>query len=229
MYGSAQTPPPGFRNLPPMLHEFLVSHRDELIRRCRAKVARRDWPRATSSELERGVPLFLGQLDDALLRREPGAAAMEGNRTAALHGKQMQEEGYTLDQVVHDYGDICQAITELAMEKGAGITVEEFQIFNALLDNAIADAVTSYEGNRDWAVEGHLGLHDRLGILAEEQRQHVETALKALAALKVGNIGLMGSTGTLLEDSLIKLRELIDKSHPQLRLASGMTKPPPES
>lgn len=211
-----------------MLHDFIVSNRGELIRRCRAKVARRDSPRATSWELERGVPLFLGQLDDALARRERGAATVEGNRTAALHGKQMHEEGYTVDQVVHDYGNICQAITELAMEKGAGITVAEFQIFNSLLDNAIADAVSAYERNRDWTggVRSDPDLHQRLGALAEEQRRHLDTALSALEALKLGNIGPRGATGTALEESLLRLRELIDRSLPELRLSSGMTRPP---
>ena len=50
---------------------------------------------------------------------------------------------------------------------------------------------------------------------------------KALDALKVGNIGLMGATGTLLEDSLLKLRTLIDRSLPEIRIASGMVTPPP--
>ena len=54
---------------------------------------------------------------------------------------------------MHDYGDICQAITELAAEKNAPVTVDEFHTFNRLLDNAIADAVASYGGHRD----GSLG------------------------------------------------------------------------
>ena len=49
-----------------MLHEFLTSNRYELIRRCRAKVSERDSPPVTSLDLEQGVPLFLGQLVDAL-------------------------------------------------------------------------------------------------------------------------------------------------------------------
>jgi hypothetical protein len=65
-------------------------------------------------------------------------------------------------------------------------------------------------------------LHDRLGTLAEEQRMLLDTALKALDALKVGNVGLMGATGTLLEDSLLKLRDLVDRSLPEIRTASGM-------
>ena len=65
-----------------------------------------------------------------------------------------------------------------------------------------------------------------MGTLADEQRVLLDTALKALDALKVGNIGLMGATGTLLEDTLLKLRDLIDKSLPEIRLSTGMTAPP---
>ena len=49
-----------------------------------------------------------------------------------------------MDQVVHDYGDLCQAVTELAFERNAGIAVGEFHTLNRLLDNAIAAAVTEY-------------------------------------------------------------------------------------
>ena len=69
-------------------------------------------------------------------------------------------------------------------------------------------------------------LHDRLGRLADEQRMLLETALKALNALKAGDIGLRGATGSVLEDSLLRLRDVIDRSHPEVRLASGMVTPP---
>ena len=217
-----------------MLRDFLTANRDELIRRCTAKVELRDSPGAAAvgprPEPRRGVSLFLDQLGEALHHRHASgsassaAASIEGSRTASLHGEQMQEEGYTVEQVVHDYGDVCQAITELAREKSAPVSVHEFQILNRLLDNAIADAVSSYETNRD--LRRSVDLHHRLGTLAEEQRRHLDTALKALDALKVGNIGLMGATGTLLEDSLMRLRDLIDKSHPELRLSTGMAKRP---
>jgi hypothetical protein len=59
--------------------------------------------------------------------------------------------------------------------------------------------------------------------LAEQQRVLLDTALTALDAIKVGNIGLLGATGTLLEDSLMKLRDRIDKSLPEIRLSTGMT------
>jgi len=217
-----------------MLHEFLKAHRAELIRRCVAKVGLRDSPAAAASVPKRGVPLFLDQLGEALRRHQDDGsppsvcASNESNRTATLHGRQMQEEGYSVDQVVHDYGDVCQAVTELAKERHVPIAVEEFQILNRMLDNAIADAVSSYQDNRDRSItiEEDFDLHQRLGTLADEQRRLLQTALKALDALKVGNIGLMGATGSLLEESLKALRDLIDKAHPELRLSAGMAKPP---
>jgi len=68
-------------------------------------------------------------------------------------------------------------------------------------------------------------LHDRLGRLADEQRLLLDTALQALNALRVGDIGLTGATGSVLEDSLLKLRDLIDRSLPEARLASALVPP----
>lgn len=223
-----------------MLHEFLASNRDELIRRCQSKVRRRDTPAATPTELDNGVPLFLKQLVAALRHEHEHEhlaaahehietpAALESTRTAALHGRELLALGYTVAQVVHGYGDICQAVTELAAERDAPITVDEFHTFNRLLDNAIADAVASYGHHRDKSVADHdaADLHERLGTLADEQRTLLEKALKALDALKVGNIGLKGATGNVLEDSLVQLRALIDRQHPELRLSTGMTTAP---
>ena len=220
-----------------MLHEFLTANRNELIRRCRSKVSKRDSPPVGPVELEYGVPLFLDQLVEALRSQQHAVIsgpwqntplALESSRTAALHGEELLLKGYTVDQVVHGYGDLCQAVTELANETHAPITVEEFHTFNRLLDNAIADAVSSYGRHLDdaTATPADPDLHERMGALADEQRKLLEMALKALEALKVGNVGLGGATGTVLKDSLVRLRELIDKSLPEIRLATGMTTPP---
>ena len=52
------------------------------------------------------------------------------------------------------------------------------------------------------------------GRLGDDQRKLREVAVNAFGALKIGNIGLRGATGALLEQSLTKLRALIDKSLP---------------
>lgn len=222
-----------------ILHEFLTANRRELIQRCRAKVASRNTPAVTARELDHGVPTFLGQLVDALraeletTSRPPARAAKKQaamdvrSRSAQLHGKAMQEGGYTLEQVIHDYGDICQAITELAAEKKAPVTVDEFHTFNRLLDNAMADAVSSFARVREDAEPGQDNddLHGRLGKFADDQRVLLETALKALYALRNGNIGIGGATGKILENSLLELRQLIDRSMPLLRLSTRTTRP----
>jgi hypothetical protein len=214
-----------------MLHEFVTSNREELIRRCRSKVSRRNSPPVTAAELEHGVPLVLEQLVWALRCEEesPGLdgdrtfgpsrktpAAVENSRTSALHGKELLGQGYTVDQVVHDYGDICQSITELAHENNAAVTVDEFRTFNRLLDNAIADAVASFGHHRDESIsaQGEQDQQEWRGALGDQQRTLLDIAVKAFDALKVGNIGLKGATGALVDASLAKLRDLIDKSLP---------------
>lgn len=225
-----------------MLHEFVSSNREELIRRCTAKVNQRSSPPVTLLKLEHGVPLFLDQLVEALRydhtnpeEQFDGSSATSAEKAAltaasgiaALHGDELFAQGYTVSQVVHGYGDVCQALTELAIEKNAAVTVREFRTLNSLLDNAIADAVSSYVHYQASAVseQGAHDLHAQLGSLADEQRELLNTALNALQAIKLGNIGLIGATGTILEDSLMKLRELIETSLPEIRLSTGMTRP----
>jgi hypothetical protein len=107
-----------------------------------------------------------------------------------------------VDQVVHDYGDLCQAITELAKEINAPVAVDEFHTLNRFLDDSIGSAVSAY------------GRHQQLGTLAVEQRTQLNRALAAFDALQVGSIADLGTTGTVLEDSLLKLRDLVDRSLP---------------
>src|SRR5690348_10445602 len=94
-----------------LLHEFIVVHRDELISRCRTKVATRSVPPPTQVEIDHGVPLFLEQLVGAL--RLGVLSSAEISQTALLHGHDLLRQGFTVSQVVHDYGDVCQAITDL--------------------------------------------------------------------------------------------------------------------
>ena len=102
-----------------MLHELLTLHRSGLIARTRQKVRERDAPPGTEAVLEHGVPLFLDQLA-ATLRRELETPARptspEMTRSAILHGAELRDAGFTVGQVVHGYGDVCQAVTEYARQ-----------------------------------------------------------------------------------------------------------------
>ena len=226
-----------------MMHEFLSNNRDDLIGRCRVKVAQRPARGATDEQLQNGVPLFLDQLIQTLRveqttepmdsRRISGPAGGEASfsvigLSAARHGRQLLELGFSVDQVVHDYGDLCQAITDLAFERDAPFQVDEFRTLNRCLDNAIADAVTEFSYQRDAASENRhaLEMNERLGNLAHELRNFLHTATLAFTAAKTGNLNLSGATGSVLERSLTGLRDLIDQSLVDVRLRAGIASTP---
>jgi hypothetical protein len=100
-----------------MLHEFIAMNREEIIRRCREKVAMRSVPPPTEAEIDHGVPVFLDQLTDALRLGLPSTPDI--GRSAIQHGHDLLLQGFTVSQVVHDYGDVCQAVTDLAVEVNA--------------------------------------------------------------------------------------------------------------
>lgn len=144
--------------------------------------------------------------------------------TAAAHGRELLEHGYSAEELVHDYGDLCQAITDLAYEQEAKIEVDEFRTLNRCLDNAIATAVTEFGYQRDEANSGRqaTALNERLGYFAHELRNQLATAVLALSAIRAGNVGLGGATGSVLDRSLIGLRILIDRSLVEVRMSAGM-------
>jgi signal transduction histidine kinase len=205
-----------------VLHEFVDAHRDEIIRRCRAKVVSRSVPPPTEPESDHGVPIFLDQLSDAL--RLGLITSPEISRSAVEHGYDLLRRGFSLSQVVHDYGDICQAVTELAVELNAPITPEDFRTLNRCLDDAIAGAVTEYGRKRTQsAIDGESARgSERLGFFAHELRNLINTAIVAFEVLKTGNVGVTGSTGTVLLRSLIASRTLISRSLAEVRLTQSV-------
>ena len=204
-----------------MLHSFISSNREEIVSRTRAKVSSRPWPSASTHGLETGIPLFLTQLAETL-RLETSAIPFPESSigsTAARHGRDLLAKGYTVSQVVHDYGDVCQAITELAVERDAAISAEQFHPLNRCLDTAIAEAVTAYARVKDEATSHHEVV--RLGQVTHELRDQLQTALLSFQVLKTGRVGITGSTGAVLGRSLIGLRDLIDTMLSEVRLAAN--------
>jgi Histidine kinase-, DNA gyrase B-, and HSP90-like ATPase len=211
-----------------MLHEFLTDRRRELIERCSAKVAKRSVPKDTEAERAHGIPHFIDQLIETLKaapkRSQEISGAADGSSksavsemgvSAARHGGELSRQGYTVEQVIRDYGDLCQAITDCAFENGASIEVQEFRTLNRCLDNAIADSVT------EWAYQSqlaHAGKKiERADLFIYEFRKLIHTGTLAVIAIKAGNVGISGATGAVLDRSLIDLRSLLDRSIDDLR------------
>jgi signal transduction histidine kinase len=204
-----------------MLHEFIDLHRDVIISCTTKRVRSRSWPSIATGEVEHGVPLFLTQLSETL-RLETTSAPYPDDAigaAAARHGGDLLRLGFTVSQVVHDYGDICQAITALAVEQEAPISVEEFHTLNRCLDTAIAEAVT--EHSRATAQARSAEENERLGHAAHQLRDILNTAVLAFHALKRGTVAINGSTGAMLGRSLMSLREIVDRTLTDVRLEAG--------
>lgn len=219
-----------------MLNDFILANREEIIERARGRVSARSAPKATDTNLEHGIPIFLTQLVSAL--EEAGTtprlhlvgttdAVKRITDSATLHGRDLLKNGLTVAQVVNGYGDICQVVTDLALERQATISVQDFHVFNGCLDDAIAGAVTAYASQRedDLVYEGT----ERLGILVHELRNLLQTALLSLSIIKEGRVGVDGSTGAMLTRSLSGISSLVDRALAEVREKAGSPKLEPIS
>ena len=203
-----------------MLHDLLTSHHQELVDRCRQKSTARFQTAEVPAAIDHGVPLFLQQVADTLRREqllpnrprfEPTLSPTDVGRAAALHGAELLRLGYTIDQVVHEYGDVCQSVTDLAVELKADISSDEFRTLNRCLDNAIAGAVTSYGELRQTSHDTEVqGLRSRATAFSPEYRRLVDVASHAYSAIQTGHVGVTGATSTLLVHALEELRSLAE-------------------
>lgn len=227
-----------------VLYKFLVKNEPEILAMTEAKSLALAGARPSSPLLKQGLPIFFKQLlgvlfnhsgrvgsvvdNDGMARAaaendEPAMAMAAGRpddaavaRSAGLHGTELLRLGYSLSHVVHAYGAMCQAITELATKKNIIITSSEFRDFNLCLDVAIAGAVTTYQSIRN-SQESHREI-EHLGFLAHELRNALGTVKVSAELIKAGAVGFNGSTGLIFENGLKRLGELIDRSLTEVRL-----------
>lgn len=218
-----------------MLHQFLTAHRETLIENCYTLAANRGPLKISSEGMRYGIPLFLNQLIDRLRDDHEVCAVGELDEvanghtekqqptkltnSATAHGRELLERGCTVDQVVHAYGDVCQAVTELASKAKAPISAAEFKTFNLCLDNAIAAAVTEFGRERDKALLESVNIagNARLQVLAQELRNSVGTAMLSVAVIKRGTVGLQGATAGVLDSVLLTMRDLCDQTLTEAR------------
>ena len=180
------------------LGPFIAAHREEILRRCRAKVAGRPSPPPTDAEIERGIPQFL---DD--IAGELGGGPSNRRRmgdSATQHGSDLFVAGFTVGQVVHDYGAVCQSVTDLAVELDAHISADDFRTLNRCLDDSIADAVSEHARHE----RGSDTLDQSMTL-----RNLIETAIQAFDVLQSGKVGIDGATATVLHRCLLSMREII--------------------
>lgn len=200
-----------------ILQKFLNENRKEILALSEEKTRRLAGILATSEQLELGLPLFFDQLIKVLEQRI-GSHPEDLISDAASHGKECLRLGYSISHVVHAYGAMCQAITELATMKNAKISSSDFNILNGCLDAAIAAAVSEFQFRSNEANEEREVKN--LGFLAHELRSALASAATAHEMIKAGLVGTGGSTSRVLEANLVRMRNLIDRSLCEVRMRS---------
>ena len=224
-----------------IMRMFVTDNRDELIARCAAKAARRAGGDASHERLANGIPIFIEQLARTLEAEGAGQVALsleisgspngdaglrsEIGSSAAANGADLMRLGFDVDSVVHCYGDLCQSVTDLAVERQAPFSIEDFRTLNRCLDNAIADAATEFGAMRDAGIARNRTFDEsrRLGSLAHELRNALHTATLAFSALEAGALPVAGATGSVVNRSLAAMASLLDKALGEAR--AGAPKP----
>ncbi|HEY6461725.1 MAG TPA: HAMP domain-containing sensor histidine kinase, partial [Polyangiaceae bacterium] len=169
--------------------------------------------------------LFLDQVGDRL-RRDAGVPPLErapGVKDSAHdHGVAQHERRRSVSNVVYDYASICDAVTSVAMDRGAPVTAGEFRTLNLTVDEAVASALEAYAGRRGevHAAEQRARLQE-LGAFTHELRNALNAALFALEAMKRRQLPLDSRTGRVLERALERLRALVQSSLVDVRLGAG--------
>jgi signal transduction histidine kinase len=209
-----------------MLYKFLIAERSSILALCANKLAILADFRTSSVEMEIGLPLFYDELIEVLKKDEENQGSHSDQidlnknihtESAIRRGKESLRLGYTISQVVHGYGALCQAVTEYVGEQsGEPVYIREFNRLNFCLDVAIAEAVTEFSRlERESVSKDEL---KRLGFLSHEMRNSLNVATIAHRMIKSGRVGLGGNTNKVMEDAHERMREIIDRSLSEVRL-----------
>ena len=207
-----------------MLYQFLRKERTNILALCGEKLLKLSDERSSSHEMESGLPVFYDELVEVLRMDEDEARVpIEGvsgtvhHEAATRRGKESLRLGYTVSQVVHGYGALCQSITQYAAEYSEEpIEAREFNRLNFCLDVAIAEAVTEFNrGQQDATTRDEV---QRLGFLAHEMRNALSNVSMAHLSIKMGLAGHSGSTNKVLEDAVLLMKNIIDRSLSEVRL-----------
>jgi hypothetical protein len=195
--------------------QFRLDTRLAFSKRTRAHVTTRSSPQSSEAEMDRGLLIFLSQLA-TVLRDEQRDPAQNGaanrcvkahiERGATLHGQNLRKCELTIEQLIHAYGDVCRAVTELSGGEDATLTIAEFHTLDRRLDDAIAGAVGLWSEERDTSLlqseEGTDSLREFSSLFG--------TAIVSFDALQAGRVGSGGITAAVFRNCLVEMRFHLD-------------------
>ncbi len=205
-----------------LLLDLLIAERPAIVAICAEKIAEISEVKDSTSESAERLSILYDGLTAAMATEDTPSGETAAMRIAQKHSamivaRKSMQVGFTVSQVVHGYGALCQSITQFAMEHASEvITARDFQRLNYFLDVAIAETVTEFNKiERDNLAHEEL---ERLGFLAHELRNALSNATMAHQLIKSGVVGLGGSTNRVLEKALHRMKDIIDQSLTEVRL-----------
>lgn len=188
----------------PTLATFIQGNLEAILLRCHDKGHVRQGqfhPRPTAGA---GLSTFLEQLVHELgTAQSMTREVLEG---ATRHGGSLYTSGFTVSEVVHEYGDVCQAVTDLAVERSVEVSAEDFRTMNRCLDDAIAAAVSEYSRRQRVHNEG------KAMVVSNQLYNMIHTAIAGFEALRTGSVGVGGATGDLVYRTLVALRDRVSSA-----------------
>ncbi len=203
-----------------MLDSFIEANRSEIVGHCLRELQLR-YPDRADEDLGYGFDGFIDEVISAL-REDARDSSGTGNTafgaaTAAAHATARKRQGFDLSRVIHDYGLVCDSITEALKEHDEQPSAREFQILNRCIDEAVSQAAEAF-----WS-EAHEDDQEkkavRLGFLAHEIRNAVSSASMAFELIRYGRVASDGRTAEVVRRGLARISKLVDRTLLEARLS----------
>jgi hypothetical protein len=175
------------------LGEFIRLNRDRVVDRCVSRGAQMSNRPSTEADATRSIPLFLDQLLTELI---DASQAHARRMNTVEYGEQLFRQGLSVAQVVHDYGNVCQSVIDVATEMAVPISAGDYVALDRCLDDTIAGTVSAYRRNPERPPTSQL----------QELLTMVNEAIVAFDELQGGVVGGIGTPAGVVYRSLHRIR-----------------------
>ena len=182
------------------LGEFIRLNRDRVVDRCVSRGAQMSSRPSTEADATRSIPLFLDQLLTELIDGSQAHARRNEHRRI---WEQLFRQGLSVAQVVHDYGNVCQSVIDVATDMATPISAGDYLALDRCLDDTIAGTVSAYRRNPERPPTSQ----------SQELLTLINEAIVAFDELQGGAVGAIGTPAGVVYRSLHRIRlRLVDQT-----------------
>lgn len=198
---------------------LLSNQRDAVLEKCRDKMVLVSCSRRSTCHVDSGGLSLYDELAEVLRTSLEGDPSGDRHRfmgdpriaeASRRNAQEVYQLGYTVAQLIHGYGCICQAITEHAEETGIPMTPAEFGRLTLCLEFALAHAVAEFESLR--VEEARKAESLRTGFFIHELRNSLSNAMLAHEILQHRGMSGTDEMGCLMASAHQKMVEIMERA-----------------